>query len=145
LTNATTGSGVGPVGSVTTGTVIVSYPIPKFTDGNSYYRLNQTASAGNVTNADARGHYIVSRIANHEVSGYKNGSFVGAYNTLASSGLANLNIYSLGENNNGAALGVPYQLAAITIGASLGTSVSQTIPTALYNRLRTYMTAVGVP
>jgi hypothetical protein len=50
-------------------------------------------------------------------------------------------MYELGQNNAGAAQGASAQLALVTYGSTL----SAAAVTRVWNRIRTRMTAVGVP
>jgi hypothetical protein len=107
----------------------------------TFYELNGSYDgSGGVSNTDARGHHLVNRTTSTNVQGYRNGSSVVSSGT-ATTGLPNLNIYSLGANNGGTPAGAGVQLTM----ASIGSSLSSTQATNFYNRLRTYMTAVGVP
>lgn len=119
-----------------------SWIAPKFTDNNFYSRVN-TNGAGNpgVANATTNGHFLGNRSSSSAIQGYKNGSMVINDAATTSSGLANLNFYVLGHNTAGAAFGSAYQCAMSSIGGKLTSGEV----TSFYNRLRTYMTAVGVP
>jgi hypothetical protein len=110
----------------------------KFTDNNAYFTINAATNI-NVAVASAIGHYIANRSASNAVQGYKNGSSI-ISGSVASTGVPNLQYFVLSDNN-GAPLGASNQVAMASIGASL----SATDVTNFYNRLRTYMTAVGVP
>jgi hypothetical protein len=93
--------------------------------------------------SDARGHCIANRSASNAVQGYKNGSSV-LTSSDASQALCTVQFITGGTNNNGApqgTLGANGQIAMASIGASL----TATEATNFYNRLRTYMTTVGVP
>jgi hypothetical protein len=111
---------------------------PRYTDNNAYFRCNSTNIAG-VAVADPIGHYIANRSSSSAVQGYKNGSSV-LSNTSATSGGPTNNPFTFGAATSSGALS-PHQIAACSVGSSL----SSTDATNFYNRLRTYMTAVGVP
>jgi hypothetical protein len=113
---------------------------PKFTDNNCYMRVNAGGGLGGVANATPTGHYLVERSSSVVMNGYKNASSI-LFNSSASQPPANLNQYTIGSNQSGTAKGSPHQLAMASAGASL----SSTEVTNFYNRLRTFMTAVGVP
>jgi len=112
---------------------------PKFTDGNSYYRINGAGASG-VANANGAGHYVAARSSSGTgVQGYKNGSSV-ASTSGASSPISTFGFDVLGTATVGAS-GSAFQVAM----ASIGSNLTAGEVTAFYNRLRTYMTAVGVP
>jgi hypothetical protein len=113
---------------------------PRYNDGNQLFRVNGSATAG-VANADGTGHYLANRSASNAVQGYKNGSSV-LTNSDASVAVFNSNIYVLAQNDTATpATGFGGQVPM----ASIGSSLSSTDATNFYNRLRTYMTTVGVP
>ncbi len=118
-----------------------TYVFPRFTDDKNYVRINTGAFVGdNVTNTDSRGHFILNRSGASAVEGYKNGSSVNT-NTNASNAVPSGQMFTLGWNNGGTVIGYGQQIAAVSIGSSLnGTDANN-----FYTRLRTYMTAVGVP
>jgi len=122
----------------TDGTSIVT---PRYSDGSSYFGVNSGVSYLTVTNATAQGHYIANRDTSTTIQGYKNGSLFGSQTLVNSLPVANRNIYTIGFNFQGSAFGSNIQAAE----ASIGSSLSATDVTNFYNRLRTYMTAVGVP
>jgi hypothetical protein len=93
-----------------------------------------------VPNSDGTGFYIANRSGATAQQLYKNGASVASNSTVTTT-LANRNMLTVGNNNAGAGYGWGGQEAAVTIGSSL----SSTDASSLYNRLRTYMTAVGVP
>jgi hypothetical protein len=113
---------------------------PKYTDNNTYIRVNAGGGLPGAANSDPTGHYLASRTGSTALSGYKNGSSL-LSNTSASHAPANLNVYTLGSNKDGTANGSPHQCAM----ASIGSGLSSTDITNFYDRLRTFMTAVGVP
>jgi len=62
-------------------------------------------------------------------------------NSTTSQAVINFNFITLGVRKSGTTAGSAYQCAM----ASIGSSLNGTDATNFYNRLRTYMTAVGVP
>ena len=138
LTNAaTTSPSIGFEGSGFFAAMWVQY-----TDSKTHYVVNASSSADvPVANADARGHYIANRSTSTAMQLYKNGSSAATNSSASSIGVLSENIYCLGDNLAGTAQGVAQQHAMLSAGSSL----SSTDATNLYNRLRTYMTAVGVP
>lgn len=114
-----------------------------FTDGNVYVAIAENVvSLGSP--ASRQGHIVANR-ANSTgtpgTTGYRNGSSLGATGNAAT-GLAIDNVFVLAQNHLGTAInGTPNQIAMSSMGAGL----SATDITNFYNRLRTYMTAVGVP
>ncbi len=113
------------------------------TGTNYFYSANAT-SDGSVAGASASGLWTASRTASNLTTLYNNDVSQDT-NAVASSGVTNLTMYALVENLNGVAnfstnTPVP-KCSAIWYGGGL----SQANMTLLYNRLRTYMTAIGVP
>jgi hypothetical protein len=92
---------------------------------------------------DASGFFVGSRTTINNVNGYRNASSVYSTTgqTATASALINFNYYTLAMNNAGTAAGCASQMAMASIGGGL----TPTDVTNFYNRLRTYMTAVGVP
>src|SRR5258706_6363418 len=125
------------------GTEVVAYIRFKYVDGDSYYRINGQDIAGDGgATADARGHFLGNRDTGTTIQGYRNATASPGF-TDGGTGptIPNRNIYSLAQNHNGTPVGCSQQMAM----ASIGSSLSSTDVTNFYNRLRTYMTAVGVP
>jgi hypothetical protein len=113
-----------------------------FTDGNVYARINDNASSGSQgAPASRQGHWIANRSGASASQLYNNGANFSSPN--ATSGApTNSNMYILSENDfTTSRYGTPNQVAM----ASMGGSLSSTDASNFYSRLRTYMTAVGVP
>lgn len=117
-TNTTSGVG-GGVAMGVNGVTTFAEILPKYNDGNSYYRAN-TATGGSATNANSTGHYLANRSGANADQGYKNSSSVTAPNT-ASTALNNGNIYLLARNllGTGPSNGSGIQLMTATVGGSL--------------------------
>jgi hypothetical protein len=114
---------------------------PKYADGNAYFRINDASNSAGTTKATSTGHYIASRTGAALSGGYVNGSSFATLNQ-ASGALVNVPIAILGDNNPTAhGSGCGHQATMASIGGGL----SATDASNFYNRLRTYMTAVGVP
>jgi hypothetical protein len=116
--------------------------LPKRVDGNAYFRLDDSTPSGGFANANSTGHYLVNRDSISTTQGYVSGSLFANPNA-ASGTLANANDIMLAMNDTvlGPVTGGGYQLTMHSIGGNLsGAQVSS-----FYSRLRTYMTAVGVP
>lgn len=108
--------------------------ITRLPGDETYMRVNDNSASGAIaTNTDGSGHYIGNRSAFSARQAYKNGSSMGTYGSVDSGLLENLNIEFLESSN--------IQIAAGSAGASLDATQASNF----YNRLRTYMTAVGVP
>ena len=90
--------------------------------------------------ATKTGYWLLSRTGAAATTLYQNGASFSTPNAT-SGALKNLNLYILAANFSGVPAGSPQQLAMVSIGGSLSAANA----TAFYNRLRTYMTAVGVP
>jgi hypothetical protein len=114
----------------------------KFSGNNNFYaRINDTSAGGNTSGIGSMiGHWLASRDGSASTGAYFNGS--NFFTPLDVSGaIPNVNMYVLGANSSGTPTGLNNQQAAITFGGSL----VPPDPANLYSRLRTYMTAVGVP
>ena len=110
--------------------ILVSY-------SNTFYaRLN--GSAGGIPTPGTKGFYAGDRSSSANVVQYWNGASQGAQSSASA---AVLNNFFIIGNATGGAFPTTNTLSAAFIGASLGAAGQL----ALYNRLRTYMTAVGVP
>ncbi len=116
---------------------------PRYVDGNAYYRANSQGEPG-VSSATGKGHYIANRSSSTAIQGYKNGSNVLTNNGAGSFTIVNASFITVGDNI-GSAPPIPTGWAGQLAEASCGSSLSSTDATNFYNRLRTYMTAVGVP
>ena len=116
------------------------YPV---TGGNVAYFIINNAYGANVANANSLGHYIATRSAFNSVLGYRNGAsfYTGSE---ASGAVQNINIFVLSDFNSNSG-GHVESSALQTAMASIGSSLTAIDVTNFYNRLRTYMTAVGVP
>ena len=113
----------------------------RFSDGNAYFRINDLTPAGGFTSASSLGHWLACRTGASASIGYKNGASFATLNQTAGT-LSNNNIFVLAYNLNGtASTGSACQLTM----ASMGGGLTATDATNFYNRLRTYMTSVGVP
>jgi hypothetical protein len=117
-----TGTGVGQ-----------SHLYPYFTD-NSFYPRVVTDSTPGVASPGTSGLYVGDRPSSATVVPYYNGS------ALASQSSVSETISSAQFTLGDVGVETPYTIAEAHIAGSLGASNLQ-----LYNRLRTYMTAVGVP
>lgn len=114
-----------------------------YLDGNVYGRINDTPSSGSQGPPATRaGHWFLNRSGASTSQIYQNGSLFGSPNGT-SGALSNNPMYilALGGVANSASTGSPQQQAMASIGGNL----SSTNVANFYNRLRTYMTAVGVP
>lgn len=103
------------------------------------YRINGDGTPLTPASTDGSGQFLANRSSSNNAEAYRNGSSVDSSGALASQALVSTTIKLLGLGANG--VGSGSQVAMGSIGASLSSSDA----TAFYNRLRTYMTAVGVP
>lgn len=114
-------------------------------DGNIYGRINDNVAGGAQGIPTTRkGHWVVNRDSSTTSQIYQNATLFSSPNQAAFTAYPNaLDLYALAcdETGSSAFSGSPNQIAAATIGASLSSSDVQK----LYNRLRSYMTAVGIP
>ena len=104
--------------------------------GDFYLSLNCSAQPG-VTTTISEGEFTGDRTNSTTIYLYQNGSASSAQTAESTSILSG--DFVIGQINNSIATG--QLLSEAHIGASLGA----TLELALYKRLRTYMTAVGVP
>jgi antitoxin component of RelBE/YafQ-DinJ toxin-antitoxin module len=115
--------------------------LTRFTDNSAYFYVNTTLNTGAAV-ANSIGHYIANRSSSSSVEGYKNGASLVINASNPSIAPANLAMFACAYNLSGTGVKTSgNQLAMMSIGASLNT----TDATNFYNRLRTYMTTVGVP
>lgn len=116
--------------------------VPQYSDNTAIFRCNDGIPSTGVTVADALGHYVANRSDVSATQGYKNGSNIINPNAAAGS-IPNVNLAILDFNDTvvGPTFGSIQQCSQVSVGANL----SATDVTNFYNRLRTYMTAVGVP
>jgi hypothetical protein len=113
---------------------------PHFSDNNAYFRINDGTASGGTASASATGHWVASRTGASASVGYRNGSSFASPNAAAGT-LQNKTFYILNDNGGGGSEGSQLQIAMASIGAGLtGTDVTN-----FYNRLRTYMTSMGIP
>jgi len=112
----------------------------RFADGNAYFYVNSSGNMAFAT-ASAVGHYIANRSTSSALQGYKDGASVVTSGASTSVTVNSQDILVAGQNQAGSLLGLPYQVAMASIGSSLNSTEAGNF----YTRLRTYMTAVGVP
>jgi hypothetical protein len=137
-TNTTSGAAGGYLIGQVNGSAVVGIAA-KFSDGNSYYACNGANSV--VANANSTGHYVATRSVSTTLVTYRNASQTSNV-ANASTAVGNRNVTILAVNNAGTInQGSACQIAM----ASMGSALDATNVTNFYNRLRTYMTAVGVP
>jgi hypothetical protein len=125
-------SGTGP----TIGSGATSHMFPEFAGGVFYARVNN-GSAGSVTTTITHGLFVGDRPDASNIYPYQNGVSTGGPLAFASQTPDNANFTIGGYSGSG----TNDMLSAVHIGASLGAAGQL----ALYNRLRTYLSAVGVP
>jgi hypothetical protein len=119
------------------GSAISAAILPRFSDDATYFKSNDgSARAASVHPADGSGLFGWSRSASNLTKVYRNGSQLGANDTVASTGLPTSNILLLGQGGSY----TNAQIAAGAIGANLNAG---TLAADFYNRMQTYMTAVG--
>ncbi len=127
------------LGNGAAGTAGESNFFAKFTDTNLYSRLNDNSGSSGVAVADPRGHLLGNRSDSSNIQQYRNASSIATPSATSHAPTnAECTIFRVAPS---VLSNVTHQLAAVSIGGSL----SSTPVTNFYNRLRTYMTAVGVP
>ena len=122
-----------------------AYIIAKFGGGATYFRINTVnAGGGSYSAPNTTGHFLGSRTGSATTNGYRNGALVGSTDTTPATGVSGSRVFACGCGRNthpAGFIGVSNQQAMLSIGAGL----TGTEATNFYNRLRTYMTTVGVP
>jgi hypothetical protein len=101
--------------------------------GQCYTRVNDATPAGGLAVADALGFTLGVRTSGTGRESYRNGSSLGSLGSVSSSAPAAGQVLVCGQNVGG-------QAAAFCVGGNINS-----VQGSLYTRLRTYMTAVGVP
>jgi hypothetical protein len=136
-----TGGNGGNLGQVIAGNQSVIFT--RFADGNTYPRVTAQGTEAGFVDADGIGHYIANRTSGTTLLGYKNGTQTLSVASTSAPVTLNNNFIVLAYDDfsTGATAGSGSQ----TAGASIGGGLTGTDATNFYNRLRTYMTAVGVP
>jgi len=114
--------------------------VPRYGNNNVYCAVNGNFGDITIAVGDGSGFFHGNRSASNATQLYRNGGSIGT-SAAASRTVPTIAMYSVGNNNGGTALAWGGQQAAISIGASLNATEALTF----YNRLRTYMSAVGVP
>lgn len=122
----------------TTGEAAIGQPsggtniYPSF-GGSVFMRVNDSPETGGFAVSNGPGFFLGNRSSSTGRQGYINNSSIGSYGS-SSSGAPNNETILVGNTN----------YATTISSASIGESVDS-VRTAFYDRLRTYMTAVGVP
>ncbi len=113
---------------------------PFYGDGNSYYRVNSDPISG-VPNSTSIGFYLANRATANQVKGYKNGTNVLINNGATSKPVKNHDfpICAIYHMTAGTIVPAAHQLGI----ASMGSSLSDAEVLIFYNRLHTYLTAIG--
>ena len=106
--------------------------------GNAYYSYISYAAANSFTPPRTAGWYSADKPTSSGSNGYYNAGLIGN----DASGTAGPAAYNM---LIGTALDLPTPTAKTISAATFGASLGSAGQTALYNRLRTYMTSVGVP
>ncbi len=118
-----------------------SYIRPKYSN-DTYFPLNVVNNAGqSISSPGPTGHFIGVRSDSVTLAGYRNGSALYSNGSQPSVAVLNQNFYALAINNGGTALGCGLQVPMVSIGSEMNATQAANF----YDRLRTYMTAVGVP
>ena len=132
-TDAILGGGIGTASGANQQYVFENYG----GGGTAYYRINCTDGGVNGAVASGVGHALGNRSSASAMQGYRNGvSIISGSSTSTGMNNSNFTFPNLrdGETDDG-----------VCSGGSIGGSLTAGEVTSLYNRLRTYMTAVGVP
>lgn len=113
---------------------------PRFSDGNAYFRINNSATLGGAAVANSAGHYIAQR-SSGSVQGSKNGTTILGPTASTSGPVPPGNFYVLGYHVIGAASGSGQP----TLMYSIGRFLNSTEESNFVARTRTCATALGVP
>jgi hypothetical protein len=142
VTNIASSGFGGPCGAASGANEVDMYVTASGASNDVYSRINEVGGGSNGTTTSRSGHWLANRDSSSTSQMYRNASLFVSPN-ITSSAVPALNMFVLNVNVNGnpGNNGCPNQIAMHSIGASL----SSTEVTNFYNRLRTYMTAVGVP
>lgn len=135
LTNAT--SIYAPVGAADAINNTLIYP--EYTDTNAYFRVNINGIGDPIAVGTPLGHFFADHDHINNPSVHNGTNIATIVDT--SQTVLNLNLYTIGTNNNGTPLGS----ASLTAAVSGGNYLTPTQYANFYTHLRTYMTAVGVP
>ena len=130
--------GLGQMGNSSNAATGESNIFNAFTGNLFYVRVNN-GTTGSVPNPGTKGLYVAERTSSTNVVPYWDG-VAQAAQTTTSAAPESLP-FLIGINSPAQALGTAQTIAEAHIGAALGA----TLNLAIYNRERTYMTAVGVP
>jgi hypothetical protein len=108
--------------------------------GGVVTRINGGGLTG-LTNGTSQGFFVGQRTSTSVVEGYRNNALCGSF-ADGSNHIINLPFFICARNDGGGfSSGMADQVSMVSYGASFtGTEITN-----YYNRLRTYMTAVGVP
>jgi hypothetical protein len=110
--------------------------VPKYTDNNTYWGINTAANESTDSLSGDTGLWVANRSGTSAEQLYLNGSSVHT-GTVVSQAIQSVNLYALRVFNIYSAR----QCCCLGVGGSLNATEQGN----LYKRLRTYMTAVGVP
>jgi len=111
----------------------------RFSDNNAYFYANSTGDTS-FGSTNSAGHFLANRSGASALQGYINGTQV-VTSANASGTVPNIEAIFIGQNVSGAIQGSAYQVAM----GSLGSSLSSTDEANFYGRLRTWMSARGIP
>jgi hypothetical protein len=113
----------------------------EFTDTNAYFRVNSTNAGPTSGPSPGNGHFMGSRTSAVQVDGYRNGGSIGTSGADAESNPESRAVWACGCNDGTTPVFSTRQQAMCSMGGGLTAGDA----TNFYNRLRTYMTAIGVP
>ncbi len=109
--------------------------------GGLFARLNDGSGQTTSTPSDARGHFLATRASSSARTLYINGSSFDVNSSATSTIIGNNNFYILWVGNSSGTKSAT-RVASYSAGSNLN---SGSDAANYYSRLRTYMTAVGVP
>lgn len=108
---------------------------PRFTDDNTYLRVNDASETGGFAVADSAGFYVGNRSSSSARQGYRNGASVGTYGASTSQALINASIVA----GRGGSNFTTDQFSILWIGGSLTSGQVASF----YSAALAYMQAVG--
>lgn len=130
-------AGQSGVQSVNIGLSAETSIFPVFIDNNVYLRIDDNPPSAGFANLTASGLFLGNRDSSTTRQGYLNGVSVGTYGSVPSQAVPNSALVAVGAGGTASS----NLVAAISAGSTL----NSTDQLNFYNRMRTYMTAVGVP
>lgn len=117
---------------------ISTHILPDYGNPGTYMRINDSSASGVISSSpNGAGFYLASRTSSSNRVGYWDSTALGTANSVTSQAVSNADFTVLATSLGATS----YQVTMYSIGAALNSTQAGNF----YSRLRTYMTAVGVP